>query len=92
MAGHIGSPETAARCRSGAIAKRPGVLLCDEPTGALESSTGMRVLQTLGDRIGDPVSAPVVLIAAPATAAWVARRVVKRDMVRVLKARETPSR
>lgn len=30
-----------------AIAKRPGVLLCDEPTGALDSTTGVHVLETL---------------------------------------------
>lgn len=30
-----------------AVAKRPGVLLCDEPTGALDSATGVRVLETL---------------------------------------------
>lgn len=32
-----------------AIAKRPGVLLCDEPTGALDSATGVKVLETLAD-------------------------------------------
>jgi putative ABC transport system ATP-binding protein len=30
-----------------AIAKRPGVLFCDEPTGALDSKTGVRVLDAL---------------------------------------------
>lgn len=32
-----------------AIAKRPDVLLCDEPTGALDSQTGVTVLEALVD-------------------------------------------
>jgi putative ABC transport system ATP-binding protein len=32
-----------------AIAKRPAVLLCDEPTGALDLKTGVRVLEALVD-------------------------------------------
>lgn len=38
-----------------AIAKRPAILLCDEPTGALDSATGQRVLEAILDanqRIG----------------------------------------
>ena len=30
-----------------AVAKRPAVLLCDEPTGALDSKTGVRVLEVI---------------------------------------------
>ena len=30
-----------------AIAKRPDILLCDEPTGALDSKTGIRVIEAL---------------------------------------------
>jgi putative ABC transport system ATP-binding protein len=32
-----------------AIAKRPAVLLCDEPTGALDVRTGVRVLEALAE-------------------------------------------
>lgn len=32
-----------------AVAKNPSVLLCDEPTGALDSATGIRVLEVLQD-------------------------------------------
>lgn len=32
-----------------AIAKRPDVMLCDEPTGALDSATGILVLKALLD-------------------------------------------
>jgi putative ABC transport system ATP-binding protein len=32
-----------------AVAKRPEVLLCDEPTGALDSRTGIRVIEALLD-------------------------------------------
>lgn len=38
-----------------AVAKRPAVLLCDEPTGALDSETGvivLDVLQTVNEEIG----------------------------------------
>lgn len=38
-----------------AVAKRPAVLLCDEPTGGLDSETGvvvLDVLQTISERLG----------------------------------------
>ena len=44
-----------------AIAKQPSVLLCDEPTGALDSATGVRVLETLA-RTNSELGATVVII------------------------------
>ena len=44
-----------------AIAKRPEVLLCDEPTGALDSKTGARVLSAL-DTINREVGTTVFII------------------------------
>jgi putative ABC transport system ATP-binding protein len=44
-----------------AIAKRPEVLLCDEPTGALDSKTGIVVLEALA-RINKELGTTTVLI------------------------------
>lgn len=44
-----------------AIAKRPDVLLCDEPTGALDSKTGIIVLQSL-ERINRELGTCTVII------------------------------
>lgn len=57
-----------------AIAKRPGVLLCDEPTGALDSSTGVRVLQTL-EQAHRELGTTVVIITHNAGIAAMAHRV-----------------
>ncbi|MCC6007252.1 MAG: ABC transporter ATP-binding protein [Rhodobacteraceae bacterium] len=44
-----------------AIAKRPEVLMCDEPTGALDVRTGVQVLQTL-DAINSEMGTTLVVI------------------------------
>jgi putative ABC transport system ATP-binding protein len=44
-----------------AIAKRPDVLLCDEPTGALDYGTGKRVLEVL-ERVNRELAAITVVI------------------------------
>lgn len=59
-----------------AIAKRPGVLLCDEPTGALDSATGVLVLRAL-KQVNRDLGATVVLITHNAGIAAMANRVVR---------------
>ncbi len=44
-----------------AIAKRPDILLCDEPTGALDSQTGVLVLEAI-ERIHRELGTTTVLI------------------------------
>ncbi len=44
-----------------AIAKRPELLFCDEPTGALDSETGVRVLEAL-DHVNRELGATTVII------------------------------
>ena len=58
-----------------AIAKQPGVLLCDEPTGALDSSTGVRVLETLA-KANRELGTTVVIITHNVGIAAMAHRVL----------------
>ena len=58
-----------------AIAKRPSVLLCDEPTGALDSATGIRVLEALKD-VNETMNATTLLITHNASVADMADRVI----------------
>lgn len=58
-----------------AVAKQPGVLLCDEPTGALDSATGIRVLETLA-AANRELGATVVIITHNAGIAAMADRVI----------------
>ena len=58
-----------------AIAKRPDVLLCDEPTGALDSRTGVLVLEAI-ERIHAGTGTSTVLITHNAIIAEMADRVL----------------
>jgi putative ABC transport system ATP-binding protein len=58
-----------------AIAKRPQVLLCDEPTGALDSTTGVVVLEAL-ERINREIGTTTVIITHNAVVAKMADRVL----------------
>jgi len=58
-----------------AIAKQPDVLLCDEPTGALDFQTGVRVLDVIA-RINRELGTTTALITHNAPIAAIADRVV----------------
>ena len=59
-----------------AVAKRPDVLLCDEPTGALDFETGVRVLDVL-ERTNRELGTLTAVITHNAAIAAMADRVVR---------------
>ncbi|NNC55877.1 MAG: ABC transporter ATP-binding protein [Pseudomonadales bacterium] len=59
-----------------AIAKKPQVLLCDEPTGALDSKTGVVVLQAL-QRVNQELGTSTAVITHNAGIAAMADRVIE---------------
>ncbi|MBA3067923.1 MAG: ABC transporter ATP-binding protein [Hyphomonas sp.] len=58
-----------------AVAKQPTVMLCDEPTGALDSATGVKVLEALLD-VNRSIGATTLIITHNAGVAEIADRVV----------------
>lgn len=58
-----------------AIAKRPAVLMCDEPTGALDVNTGIAVLEAI-DRINRELGTLTLVITHNAVMADIADRVL----------------
>jgi len=59
-----------------AVAKRPEVLLCDEPTGALDYSTGKLVLQVL-ELVNRDIGTIIAIITHNAAIAGMGDRVVR---------------
>jgi putative ABC transport system ATP-binding protein len=59
-----------------AIAKRPDVLLCDEPTGALDITTGIVVLEAI-DKVNKELGTATVVITHNAAIAGMSNRVVR---------------
>ena len=74
-----------------AIAKRPDVLLCDEPTGALDAATGVRVLDAL-ETVNRDFGTTTLVITHNADIARLAHRVLHLGDGRIVGAVENATR
>jgi len=74
-----------------AIAKRPDVLLCDEPTGSLDYQTGKLVLEAL-ERANRELGTLTVVITHNAAIAGMADRVMRISSGEILEVKENPTR
>ncbi|MEZ6132926.1 MAG: ABC transporter ATP-binding protein [Planctomycetaceae bacterium] len=74
-----------------AIAKRPEVLLCDEPTGALDAGTGVIVLEVL-ERINRDMGTTTAVITHNAMIADMADRVISLSDGRISEVRRNESK
>ncbi len=74
-----------------AIAKRPEVLLCDEPTGALDVQTGIAVLEAI-EQVNRELGTLVVIITHNASIADIAHRVIHLSDGRITEIRENEER
>ena len=66
-----------------AIVKRPDVLLCDEPTGALDIGTGIRVLEAL-QQVNQQLMTTTAVITHNAAIASMADRVIRISSGRIV--------
>jgi putative ABC transport system ATP-binding protein len=74
-----------------AIAKRPEVLLCDEPTGALDVKTGITVLEAI-ESVNRELGTLTVLITHNAVMAEMADRVIHLSDGRIAGIERNPKR
>jgi putative ABC transport system ATP-binding protein len=72
-----------------ALAKNPALLLCDEPTGALDFTTGKRVLRILVD-LKQRFGKTVILITHNAAIAQAADRVVRLRSGQIVEVHDNP--
>ena len=73
-----------------ALAKNPQLMLCDEPTGALDFTTGKRVLRLLVD-LKNTLGKTVILITHNGAIAQVADRVIRLRSGQVVEVKENPT-
>ena len=74
-----------------AVAKRPEVLLCDEPTGALDYATGKLVLEVI-QRINEELGTTTVVITHNAAIADMADRVLRMSSGEIAEEHRNESR
>jgi putative ABC transport system ATP-binding protein len=74
-----------------AIAKRPDVLLCDEPTGSLDFETGKLILEVL-DRVNRETGTLTVVVTHNAAIAALADRVLYMRSGRIVREQKNPVR
>ncbi|GAB6070521.1 ABC transporter ATP-binding protein [Thiomicrorhabdus hydrogeniphila] len=74
-----------------AIAKNPDVLLCDEPTGALDSQTGIKVLEAL-QRVNQELGTTTAVITHNAGIAEMADRVISLSDGQIIKSYSNQTR
>lgn len=72
-----------------AIAKQPEVLLCDEPTGALDCATGVMVLQAI-EHVNRELGTTTIVITHNAPIADMADRVLRLADGRIVETRVNP--
>lgn len=74
-----------------AVAKRPDVLLCDEPTGALDYATGKLVLEVL-ERVNRELGTITAVITHNAAIAGMADRVIRISSGSIIEVRRNESK
>jgi putative ABC transport system ATP-binding protein len=74
-----------------AIAKQPEILLCDEPTGALDSATGILVLEAI-ERVNRELGTSTAVITHNTIVAGMADRVVRIADGRIASVEHNPER
>ena len=74
-----------------AVAKRPDVLLCDEPTGALDYPTGKLVLEVL-ERVNRELNTLTIVITHNAAIAGMAERVIRISSGEIVEIKENARR
>jgi putative ABC transport system ATP-binding protein len=74
-----------------AVVKKPEILLCDEPTGALDAATGRLVLEVL-DRVNRELATSIAVVTHNAPIAQMADRVVTLADGRIASDQANPDR